>query len=114
MAVRTLNKATLIGYLGRDPELRYLESGKAYCNLNVVTSYQYQDDQGEWQTKKQYHHVVAWGRRAEVCAEYLHKGSQIYVDGRIDYSKWTAKDGTRRQTCQITMGTMIMLTPPGR
>lgn len=93
----SLNKATIMGHLGRDPELKNTQSGTAVCNLSVATSYKPRD--GE--EKTEWHRVTAWGKTAENCGQYLSKGSLVYVEGRIETRKWTDKDGQDRYTTEI-------------
>ncbi len=106
----SLNKATIIGHLGKDPETRYLSDGKAVTNFSVATSEQWKDkDSGEKKEKTEWHRITAFGKLAEICAEYLHKGSLVYVEGKLSTRKWTDKDGIDRYTTEITCDTMKML-----
>lgn len=105
----SLNKAMIIGRLGQDPDIRYTKSNTAVANLSVATSERYKDKQGEWQEKTEWHRVVAWGRLAEVCQEYLRKGSQVYIEGPIQTRKWEDKEGKEKYTTEVKALTMTML-----
>ena len=91
----SVNKVILIGNLGRDPEVRYLPSGDAVANLNLATTEKWKDKNGEQQEQTEWHRVAFFGRQAEICGEYLQKGSSVYVEGRLQTRKWTDKDGVR-------------------
>jgi len=95
-----VNKVILVGRLGRDPELRRTQSGKAVANFSLAT-----DSQGstEW------HRIVVWDRLAEICDQYLHKGKQVYIEGRIQTREWDDRDGNKRYTTEIVAYTMQML-----
>ena len=84
-----INKAILVGNLGRDPEIRYTQSGVAVANFTVATSEKWKDkNSGEWQERTEWHRIVAWGRLGEICGEYLSKGRQVYIEGRIQTRDW--------------------------
>ncbi len=97
----SFNKVMLIGRLGQDPDVRYTQSNTAVANMSVATSERYKDKSGEWKEKTEWHKVVAWGRTAEVCQEYLKKGSQVYFEGPLQTNKWEDKDGNTRYTTEI-------------
>ena len=105
----SLNKAMIIGNLGRGPELRYTQSGSAVCNLNIATSEKFKDKSGEWQERTEWHRVTVWGRQAENCEKYLAKGSQVYVEGRIQTREWQDKDGVTKCTTEIIAQTVQFL-----
>ncbi|NMF88806.1 single-stranded DNA-binding protein [Aromatoleum petrolei] len=106
----SLNKVILIGNLGRDPETRYAPSGDAICNITVATTETWKDKQsGERKEATEWHRVVFFGRLAEIAAQYLRKGSQIYVEGRLQTRKWQDKDGQDRYTTEIRGDEMKML-----
>ncbi|MDX1639921.1 MAG: single-stranded DNA-binding protein [Balneolaceae bacterium] len=105
----SLNKAMIIGRLGQDPEVRYTQSNTAVANLSVATSERYKDSSGEWKENTEWHRVVAWGRLAEICQEYLKKGSQVYIEGPIQTRKWEDRDGQTRYTTEIKALTLTML-----
>jgi len=107
-----LNKAILIGNLGRDPELRYVASGNAVANFTLATSENYKDKSGAKQTRTVWHNIVVWGKLAEVCNQYLKKGSQVYLEGRIDNRSYDDKDGNKRYVSEVVLdfsGRMLML-----
>ncbi len=92
-----VNKAILIGNLGRDPEVRYLPSGQAKASFTVATSESYTDRQGAKQDRTDWHNIVVWGKQAELCGQYLKKGRQVYIEGRISNRSYEAKDGTGKR-----------------
>lgn len=107
---RGVNKAILVGNLGRDPEVRYTPSGSAVANVTIATSESWKDKQtGEMQEKTEWHRVVFFNRLAEVVAEYVKKGQQIYVEGRIQTRKWQDQSGQDRYTTEIVANEMQML-----
>lgn len=105
----SLNKAMIIGRLGKDPDVRYTQSNTAVANLSIATSNRYKDKSGEWQERTEWHRVVAWGRTAEVAQEYLKKGSLVYIEGPIQTKEWEDKDGTPRYSREIKALKLIML-----
>lgn len=105
----SVNKVILIGNLGRDPEVRYMPSGDAVATLNLATTEKWKDKSGEAQEQTEWHRVSFFGRQAEICGEYLRKGSSIYVEGRLQTRKWTDKDGNERYTTEIRGDRMQML-----
>ena len=106
----SVNKVILIGNLGRDPESRQAPSGDMICNLNIATTETWRDrNTGENREATEWHRVVFFGRTAEVAAQYLRKGSQVYVEGRLQTRKWTDKDGNDRYTTEIRGDIMRML-----
>jgi len=105
----SVNKVILIGNLGRDPEVRYMPSGDAVATLNLATTEKWKDKNGEAQEQTEWHRVSFFGRQAEICGEYLRKGSSIYVEGRLQTRKWTDKDGNERYTTEIRGDRMQML-----
>ncbi|MBI4232290.1 single-stranded DNA-binding protein [Candidatus Peregrinibacteria bacterium] len=96
-----VNKVMLIGRLTRDPELRYTPSGKAVCELGLAINRTYKKENGEEVEDTCYVDITAWGRRAEVCSEYLQKGRTVYIEGRLRYEKWDAKDGGKRSKMSV-------------
>jgi single-strand DNA-binding protein len=107
-----LNKAMIIGHLGRDPEVRYTEGGDAVANLAIATSESWKDKSGEKQERTEWHRVTAWGKLAEICGEHLKKGSQVYVEGKLQTRKYTDKDGVEKYTTEIRADQMRMLGRP--
>lgn len=110
---RGVNKVILIGNLGQDPELRYTGSGTAVCNLRLATNESYKDSSGEWVEKTEWHSVVAWARLAEICGEYLKKGSMIYIEGSLQTRSWEDRDGNTRYTTEVKAQEMQMLDSKG-
>lgn len=107
---RGINKVILIGNLGADPDVRYTASGAAVSNINIATTESWRDkESGEQQEKTEWHRVVFFGRLAEIVAEYLRKGSQVYVEGRLQTRKWQDKEGNDRYTTEIVANEMQML-----
>jgi single-strand DNA-binding protein len=104
-----VNKAILVGNLGTDPELRYTPSGKAVANFSLATNEQWTNKDGEKEERTEWHRIVAWGRLGEICGEYLSKGSQVYIEGRIQTRPWEDRDGNKRYTTEIIAQTMQML-----
>ena len=109
MAGKSLNKVMLIGNLGRDPEVRYLPSGQAVANFTIATNERFQDKEGNWKDRAEWHRVVLFGKQAEVAGQYLNKGSKIYVEGRLQTREWEGQDGQKRTTTEIVGANMIML-----
>lgn len=105
----SLNKAILIGHLGKDPEVRYLPNGEAVANATLATSETWKDKNGAKQEKTEWHNVVFYRRLAEIVGEYLKKGALIYVEGRITTEKWQDKEGKDRYTTKIVANEMKML-----
>jgi len=107
---RGINKVILVGHLGKDPEVRYMASGGAVCNVTVATSEAWKDKQtGEQKERTEWHNVVFYNRLAEIAGEYLRKGSQVYVEGRLQTRKWQDKSGNDRYTTEIIASEMQML-----
>jgi single-strand DNA-binding protein len=107
---RGVNKVILIGNLGNDPDVRYTASGAAVANISLATAESWRDkESGEQQERTEWHRVVFFGRLAEIVAEYLKKGSQIYVEGRLQTRKWQDKEGKDRYSTEIVANEMQML-----
>lgn len=109
----SVNKVILIGNLGRDPEIRYMPSGDAVANLRIATTDKFKDKSGEQQEVTEWHSVAFFGKQAEICGQYLKKGSQIYVEGSLRTRKWQDKDGNDRYTTEIRGDRMQMLGSRG-
>ena len=108
------NLVILIGNLTRDPELRYSSTGTtAICKFGLATSERYKDRDGNQQEKVEYHNIVAWRQLAEICGKYLHKGKQVYVEGKLTTRKWQDKEGQDRYTTEIVIDEMQMLGGKG-
>lgn len=108
-----LNKATIIGHLGRDPELRHTGGGNAVANFSIATTERWKDRNGEKQEKTEWHNVVAWGVLGENCDKYLHKGSKAYVEGRLQTREWEDREGQKRRTTEIVAMNVVFLDPKG-
>jgi single-strand DNA-binding protein len=105
-----INKAIIVGRLGRDPEVRYTPDGTAVANFSVATSEEWKDkNTGEKRERTEWHRIVAWRRLGEICGEYLSKGRQVYIEGRIQTRDWEDKDGNKRYTTEIVADNMQML-----
>ena len=105
----SVNRVILIGNLGRDPELRYTPSGTAVANFSLATTDRFSNKQGERQERTEWHRIVAWGRTAELCAQYLSKGRSVYVEGRLQTNEWEDKEGQKRRTTEIVAQTVQFL-----
>lgn len=105
----SLNKVILIGRLGRDPECRYLPNGDAVCNFSVATSESWKDQSGQKKERTEWHAITMYRKLAEIAAQYLKKGSQVYIEGRIQSRKYTGKDGIERTAFDIIASEMKML-----
>ncbi len=108
-----INKAILIGNLGADPEIRYTQSGTQVATFNVATTERRKGQDGQVQESTEWHRIVAWQRLAEICGEYLHKGSRVYIEGKIQTRKWQDQSGNDRYTTEIVAREMKMLSPRG-
>lgn len=104
----SLNRVTLIGNLGKDPEVRYSTGGDAVCNFSIATTEKWKDKAGEKQEKTEWHNIVLWGRLAEIAGEFLKKGSPVYIEGRLQTRKWTDKEGHDKYSTEV-VGTMLQL-----
>ena len=105
----SVNKAILVGRLGRDPETRYTSAGQAVCNFTLATDETYKDRAGERQKRTEWHRIVVWGKQAEIAQQYLHKGSLIFVEGRIQTRQWDDREGQKRTTVEIVASNFRML-----
>jgi single-strand DNA-binding protein len=104
----SLNKAMLIGNLGADPELKYMPSAKAVCNLRIATTETWKDKSGQKQEKTEWHRVTAWGTTAENCAKYLSKGKPVYIEGRIETRQYE-KNGEKRYATEIVADKVVFI-----
>ena len=105
----SVNKVILVGRLGKDPETRYMTNGEAVTNATLATSENWKDKSGEKQEKTEWHNLVFYRRLAEIAGEYLKKGSQVYVEGKLQTRKWQTKEGQDRYTTEIIVNEMQML-----
>jgi len=104
-----VNKVILIGNLGADPEMRYTSSGTAVANFRIATTERWNSPSGEKEERTEWHRIVAFGRLGEICGEYLAKGKQVYIEGRLQTRNWEDKDGNQRTTTEIVATGMQML-----
>ncbi len=109
-----LNKVMLIGRLTKNPELRSTPTGQSVTSFTVVTNRSFKDAAGQKQEKAEFHTIVAWGKLAEICTNYLAKGRRAYVEGRLQTRDWVAQDGTRRYSTEVIAENMIMLDSAGQ
>ena len=108
----SVNKVILIGNLGRDPELRYTQTGQAVANFTLATSDRWNDRDGNAQERTEWHRIVVWAKQAENCAQYLSKGRSVSVEGRIQTREWEDKEGNKRQTTEIVAQNVRFLGGP--
>jgi len=114
MAGKSLNKVQLIGHLGKDPDLRYTATGTAVANFSLATNERFKPaDKEEWQERTEWHRIVAWGRLAEIAGEYLAKGRQVYIEGRLQTREWEDKEKIKRYSTEIVAGDIILLGGKG-
>jgi single-strand DNA-binding protein len=106
-----VNKVILVGNLGANPEMRFTQGGQAVANLRLATTERWTDRNGQKQEQTEWHRVVVWGKQAEICGQYLTKGRQIYVEGRIRTRQWQDQQGQKRFTTEIVAQTVQMLGP---
>lgn len=113
MARGGVNKVILIGNVGADPELRYTAGGTAVTNFNIATNESWTDSSGERQERTEWHRIVVWGRLAEICNQYLRKGSKVFIEGRLQTRSWETQDGQKRYTTEVVARDMQMLDSRG-
>ena len=101
MAGSGVNKVILVGNLGKDPEVRYTPGGQAVANFTIATNENWTDKQGQKQERTEWHRIVVWGKAAELCGEYLSKGRQVYIEGRLQTREWTNKEGVKQYTTEV-------------
>jgi single-strand DNA-binding protein len=104
-----LNRAMIIGNVTRDPELRTTATGQNVCSFGIATNQQWTDAQGQKQQRAEYHNIVAWGKLAEICGQYLGKGRKVYIEGRLQTREWETPDAQKRQRTEIVADNMILL-----
>ena len=105
----SVNKVILLGNLGRDPEMRYMPNGEAVANFSIATTEQWKDKNGERQSRTEWHNITLYRRLAEIAGQYLKKGAQVYIEGRIQSRKYTGRDGVERTAYEIIASEMKML-----
>jgi len=108
-----VNKVILVGHLGNDPEIRYTQGGIPVGNFRLATTERWTNKNGERGERTEWHRIVVWGKLAEICSEYLKKGKQVYVEGRIQTRQWQDKDGNNRYTTEINCQNLVMLGKAG-
>ena len=114
MAGKSLNKVTLIGNLGKDPELSYTASGVAVGKFSVATGDSWKDENGNKQERTEWHNIVVWRKLAEICGQYLKKGSKVYLEGKLQTRSWDDKNtGVKRYTTEVVASDLIMLDSKG-
>ncbi len=106
---KSLNRVQLIGNLTRDPELRYTPNGTAVCSFGIATNRSWTTEAGEKKDEAEFHNIVAWNKLAELCSQFLVKGSKVFVEGRLTNRSWQAQDGTQRNRTEIVISDMILL-----
>ncbi len=109
----SLNKIMLIGNLGKEPEIRVTASGQTVANFSLATKEQFKNKSGEREERTEWHSIVVWGRLAEIARDYLHKGKQVYIEGRLQTRKWQDKNGQDRYTTEVVAELMQMLGNKG-
>ncbi len=109
----SVNKAILVGNLGKDPELRQTTSGKSVCEFPLATNESWTDASGQRQERTEWHRIIVWGRQGENASKYLSKGRQVYVEGRIQTREWQDKEGNKRYTTEIVANTVQFLSSDG-
>lgn len=109
----SFNKITIVGYLGRDPEIRYTPSGEAVCNFSVATTERRKDAAGEFQDQTTWFKITVWRRQAELANQYLSKGKQVYVEGKLRQAEYTDRDGNRRTALEVTASDIQFLGSKG-
>ena len=110
MAGSGVNKVILVGNLGKDPEVRYTPGGQAVANFTIATNENWMDKSGQKQERTEWHRIVVWGKLAELCSEYLSKGRQVYVEGRLQTREWTNKEGAKQYTTEIVANQVVFLS----
>ena len=110
MAGSGVNKVILVGNLGRDPEVRYTPGGQAVANFTVATNEAWTDKSGQKQERTEWHRIVVWGKQAELCGEYLTKGRQVYIEGRLQTREWTNKEGAKQYTTEVVANQVVFLS----
>jgi single-strand DNA-binding protein len=107
-----LNKVMIIGRLTKNPEGRATPTGQSVCSFSLATNRVYTDTQGQKQEKAEFHNIVAWGKLADICTQYLTKGKRVYIEGRLQTRDWVGQDGVRRYSTEVIAENMIMLDGP--
>ena len=108
-----LNRVMLIGNLGKDPEVRYTQSGTAVASFSLATAERFKNKAGDWEDRTEWHNITLWGRLAEIAGEYLTKGKMVYIEGRLQTRKWQDKEGRDRYTTEVVGEKLLMLGGKG-
>jgi single-strand DNA-binding protein len=108
-----VNKVILVGFLGRDPEVRYTKASQAVASFSIATTEKWTGKDGNKEEKTEWHKITAWGKLGEICGEYLTKGKQVYIEGRLQTREWEDNDGVKKQTTEIVANNMTMLGQAG-
>jgi single-strand DNA-binding protein len=109
----SLNRATILGNVTRDPEVKQTASGQSVCSFGIATNRTWKDASGQKQEQVEFHNCVAWGKLADICGQYLKKGTKAYVEGRLQTREWEGQDGNKRKTTEIVTDNMIILDRAG-
>lgn len=109
----SLNRVQLIGNLTRDPEMKQIPGGQVVTSFGLATNFTWNDQSGEKQSKAEFHNIVAWRKLAEICGQYLRKGSKVFVEGRLQTRDWEGEDGVKRYRTEVVLDNMIMLDRKG-
>ncbi|PIP34939.1 single-stranded DNA-binding protein [Candidatus Falkowbacteria bacterium CG23_combo_of_CG06-09_8_20_14_all_41_10] len=109
----SLNKVMLIGNLTKDPEVRTTPSGQNVASFSVATNMNWTDQSGQKQSKAEFHNIVAWRKLADICGQYLHKGTKVYIEGRLQTRDWIGQDGAKKYRTEVVADTMQILSRPG-
>lgn len=110
---RSVNKVILIGNLTRDPEMRYTPDGQAVTSFGLATNRRWKNKEGEQKEDAEFHNIVAWGKLAELCSQFMKKGRKVYLEGRLQTHSWEGKDGVTRQRTEIVLEDMVLLDSRG-
>lgn len=105
----SVNRVTLIGNLGKDPEVRFTKTGTAVASFSIATTEKWTNKEGNKEEKTEWHRIVAWGKLGEICGEYLNKGKQVYIEGKLQTRQWDDKEGVKHYTTEIVASQMVML-----
>lgn len=108
---KSVNKATLIGNVGKDPDVRYTPNNTPVATFSLATTESWKDQSGKQSDKTEWHNLVVWGKLAEICRDYVKKGQRIYVEGKIQYRSYDDKDGVKRYVTEINVNDLVMLSP---
>ena len=106
----SVNKVILVGRLGKDPEVKYTQTGVPVARFTLATDESWKDQSGEKQQRTEWHNIVAWRKLAEICGQYLNKGKLVYVEGRLQTRSWEDKEGNKRYTTEVQADNMVMLS----